>query len=154
MAETNDHVHLLGLTQNPNHLLGGFDGVRERNRARSTCVKHGLFAKHPEDAEANTAALNHQVAADDPVLCQVLELGQGWVVSAEVGIRGDYGRNPAGFCGRADGLAQAVGPEVEIMVAEGGGVVTHLEQELQLAASLADGCAKGSPHAVVTHIKH
>ena len=40
------------------------------------------------------------------------------------------------------------------MVAQGGGVVAHLEQQLQFSAGLTDGGAEGSPHAVVTVVKH
>ncbi len=54
----------------------------------------------------------------------------------EVGVRGEHCRNPAGFGGHADCLAQAVRPVVEFMVAEGGGVVTHPRHELQFAADL------------------
>ena len=113
-----------------------------------------LFAEHPEDAEANAAAFDHEVAADHPVLGQALEVGQRGVVPRETGIRGEHRRNPAGFGGHADGLAQAVRPEVEFMVAEGGGVVTHQGHELQFAAGLAGGGAERGPHAVVARVEH
>ena len=40
------------------------------------------------------------------------------------------------------------------MVAEGGGVAPHPGQQLQLAASLADGGSERGPHAVVAGIEH
>ena len=76
------------------------------------------------------------------------------VVLREVGVRGEHRRDPAGFGGHADGLAQAVRPEVELMVAEGGGVVTHPGHELQLAAGLAGGGGERGPHAVVARVEH
>ena len=63
------------------------------------------------------------------------------------------GTRPA-LAATVDGLGQAVRPEVEIMVAEGGGVVTHPGQELQFAAGLAGGGAERGPHAVVARVEH
>ena len=137
VAESDDHIHLLRLAENLHHLPGGLDGVGERRRA-ATGVEHGLLAEHPEDAEANAAALDHEVAADHalpwPGAGDRPALASS---SAEAGIRGEHRRNPAGLGGHADGLAQAVRPEVELMVAEGGGVVAHPAHELQFAAGLA-----------------
>ena len=80
VAETDDHIHLLRLAEDLHHLLGGLDGVGERNSARAVGVEAGLFAEHPEDAEADAAALDHEVAADHPILGQALEIGQRCVV--------------------------------------------------------------------------
>ena len=114
----------------------------------------GFFAEHSEDAEANAAAFDHEVAADHPLLGQALEIGQRGVVLCEVGVRGEHRRNVAGFGGHADGLAQAVRPEVEFMVAEGGGVVAHPGHELQFATGLSGGGGERGPHAVVARVKH
>ena len=72
----------------------------------------------------------------------------------KVGVRCDHRRHPARLGGHADGLAQAVRPEVELMVAEGGGVVAHAGHELQFAAGLAGCGGERGPHAVVTRVKH
>ena len=117
-------------------------------------VELGLLAEHPEEAEADAAALDHEVAADHPILGQALEIGQRRVVPAKLVFEASTARNPAGFGGHADRLAQAVRPEVEIMVAEGGGVVTHPGHELQFAAGLAGGGAERGPHAVVARVEH
>jgi len=80
-------------------------------------------AEHTEEAEAQAAAFDHEVAADQPVLGQLLETGQRRVACREIGVRrGTAGIRPP--CPPRDRLAQAIGPEVEFMVAEGGGVVT------------------------------
>ena len=79
VAEADDHVHLLRLAENLHHLLGGLDGIGERSRTAGG-VDDGLFAEHPEDAEADAAALDHEVAADHPILGQTLEIGQRRVV--------------------------------------------------------------------------
>ena len=136
------------------HLPGGLDGIGELNRAGAVGIELRFFAEQPEDAKAHAAALDHEVAADHPILGQALETGQCRVIRREVGIRCDHRRNPAGLGGHRDGLGRAVRPEVEIMVAEGGGVATHPGQELQLAAGLAGGGGKRGPHAVVARIKH
>ena len=124
------------------------------NVAAPAGVDDGLFAEHPKDAEANAPTLDHEVAADHPILGKTLEIGERGVVPREIGVRRDHRRNTASFGGDADGLAQAVRPEVEFMVAECGGVVTHPGQELQFCAGLASGGAEGGPHAVVTAVKH
>ena len=72
----------------------------------------------------------------------------------KVGIRGDHRRNLASLGGHRDGLGRAVRPEVEIMVAEGGGVAAHPGHELQFAAGLAGGGGERGPHAVVARVKH
>ena len=61
VAETDDHIDILRLAEDLHHLLGGLDGVGERNR---TAVKNGLFA---ERAKADAAALDHEVPAYHPV---------------------------------------------------------------------------------------
>ena len=144
----------LRLAEHLHHLLGGLGGVGERDRACAAGVEDGLLAHQSEDAKAYAAALDHGVAADRAGLGQALQVGQRGVVLREIGIRGDHRRDPARPGRRADGLGQAVRPEVEIVVAEGGGVVTHPRQQLQFAAGLADGGAERGPHAVVARIEH
>ena len=51
-------------------------------------------------------------------------------------------------------LAGTIRSEIEIMVAERRGVVTHTRQQLQFAAGLADRGSKRGPHAVVARIKY
>ena len=153
VAERDDHIHLLRLAQDLHHLPGGLGGIGE-GRGAAAGVDHGLLAEHPEDAEADAAALDHEVAADHALLGQALEIGQRGVAPGETGIRGEHRRNPAGLDGGADGLAQAVGPEIEFMIAEGGGVVPHPAHELQLAAGLARRGAERRAHAVVARVEH
>jgi hypothetical protein len=102
VAETDDHIDLLRLAEDCYHLLGGLDGVGERNSTSASGVELGLFAEQAEEAEADAAALDHQMAAGHPLLGQVLEIGQGRVGPREVGIRGEQRRNPAGVAGYAD----------------------------------------------------
>ena len=102
----------------------------------------------------HAAALDDQVAADQPVLGQRLQAGQGRVGAGEVGVRGDHRRHASRLRRGADGPRRAVRPEVEIMVAEGGGVAPDHRQHLQLAAGLARGAREGSAHAVVAAIQH
>ena len=154
VAERDDHIHLLRLAEELHHLPGGLDGIGELNRAGAVGIELGFFAEQPDDAKANTAALDHDVAANHPILGQALETGQCCVIRREVGIRCDHRRNMAGLGGHRDGLGRAVRSEVEIMVAEGGGVATHPGQELQFAAGLAGGRGERGPHAVVARIKH
>ena len=51
-------------------------------------------------------------------------------------------------------LPESVWPKVELVVAEGGGVVSHPAHQLQLAANLTGRGAERGPHAVVTGIQH
>ncbi len=152
VAKANNHIHLLFLVENVHHVLGGLDGVGERSCA-ALGIDSGLFAEHPEDAEAQTAALDHLMAADHPILRQTLEIRQRCVFRIEVGVRSDYRRNMSSFGGDSDRLTQSVGTEVEFMVAEGGGIVTHPGQELQFGAGLANGPAVCGPHAVVAIVQ-
>ena len=89
-----------------------------------------------------------------PSLGQLLQAGQRWVAASKIGIRCDHRRDVTRLGGHRDGLGRAIRPEVEIMVAEGGGVAAHPGQQLQLAAGLADGGGERGPHAVVTGIEH
>src|SRR5580698_1200615 len=75
MAKANNHIHLLFLVENVHDILGGLDGVGERS-CTALGVDCGLFAEYPEDPEAHTAALDHEIAADHPILGQTLEIGQ------------------------------------------------------------------------------
>lgn len=129
VAQRDHHIHLLRLAQNLDHLLGRLDGVGKRH-CTAAGVEGGLFAEHPEQTEAQTAAFDHQVAADHPVLGQALEVGQAGVAPGETGIRGNHRRSPAGGARHADGLAQSIRAEIEFMVAEGGGVIPHPGHEL------------------------
>ena len=72
----------------------------------------------------------------------------------ETGIRGEHRRDPAGLDGDADGLAQAVRPEIEFMIAEGGGVIPHSAHEAQFTAGLARRGAERRTHAVVARVEH
>ena len=147
-------VHLLRLAEDLHHLAGGLDGIGELNRAGATGIELGFLAEQPEDAKAHAAALDHEVAADHPILGQLLQAGQRWVAAREIGIRCDHRRDVTGLGGHRDGLGRTIRPEVEIMVAEGGGVAPHPGQQLQLAAGLADGGSERGPHAVVARIEH
>ncbi len=55
--------------------IGSANFTAPRQRRRS-----GFFAEHPEEAEAQAAALDHEVAADHPSLGQSLEVGQRGVI--------------------------------------------------------------------------
>ena len=114
----------------------------------------GLLAEQAEYTEAEAASLDDGVAADYPGLGQTLQVHQRRVLFAEIAIRGNYRRYLAGLGSHADRPAQAVRPEVEFMVAKGGGVVAHHAHEFQFAADLAGGGGKGGPHAVVARIQH
>ena len=102
-------------------------------RSPSTCGTAGIelrfFAEQPEDAEAHSTALDHEVSADELILRQALETGQSWVIRREVGIRCDHRRNPASLGGHRDGLSRTFRPEVEIMVAKRSDVATDPGQD-------------------------
>src|SRR5271165_7238744 len=71
-----------------------------------------------------------------------------------MGIRGNHSRNMAGPGSRINGPDEALGSEVEFMISEGGGIVTHSGHKLQFAADLASRRAKRRPHTVVARIEH
>jgi hypothetical protein len=58
------------------------------------------------------------------------------------------------FGGYRNGRPQSVRPEVELVVAERGGVEAHSEEQLQFRASLARRRAERGPVAVVAIIEH
>jgi hypothetical protein len=113
-----------------------------------------FLAEQPEDAKAHAAALDYEIAADHPVLGQLLETGQRWVIACEVGIRCDHRRNVTSLGSHRDGLRRTIGSEIEIVVAERGGVASHPGQQLQLGAGLAGNGGERGAHAVVARIKH
>ena len=126
----------------------------ENEAAPAVVIEDCFFAEQPEDAEADAAALDHEVSADHPILGQAAgDRPALHHVPSEVGVRGDYRRNAASLGGHADGLAQTIRSEVEIMVAEGDGFVTHQGHELQFGAGLARGGGERGPHAVVARVK-
>ena len=75
VAQGDDHVHLLGFAQKLHRLPGGLDGVGEL-QGGSHCVELGFLAEHPEDAEADATAFDHEVATDRPLLGEALQVGQ------------------------------------------------------------------------------
>jgi hypothetical protein len=154
VAERDDHMHLLRLAEDLHHLPGGLDGLGERHGTRAARVVLRLLAEQTDETEADTATVDHEMAADRPGLGKALEIGQRCVGRREVRIRGEHRRSLTGLGGHADRLAQAVGSEVELVVAEGGGVVPHAGHESQLAAGLATGGAERGPHAVVARVEH
>ena len=109
VAESDDHIHLLGFAENLHHFPGSLDVVGERHRT-AIGVDDGLLADHPEEAEAHAAALDHEVAADNPILGKALESGQRWVAAGEAGIRGEHRRNAAGFAATPMDLPRPSGP--------------------------------------------
>ena len=78
VAERDDHIRLLRLAEDFHHLPRGLDGIGELNRAGAAGIELGFFAEQPEDAEAHAAALDYEIAADQPILGQALETGQRW----------------------------------------------------------------------------
>ena len=153
VAETDDHIHLFRLAENLHHLPGGLDGVGERSRT-ATGVDGGLLAEQPKDAEANAPALDHEMAADHPLLGQALEVGQRRVVFRKSMFDATIGGVRPALAATANGRPQPVRPEVELMVAEGGGVVAHPGEQLQFPAGLAGRRAERGPVAVVAIIEH
>ena len=153
VAKGDDHVDLLGLAQELDHLLAGLDGVREGDRAGAGGVEDGLLAHEPEETEAQAAALDHGVPANGLVAGEGLQAGERGIAAAEVGVRGDYRGDAARLGGDADRRGHAFRPKVVVVVAEGGRVVAHQRHELQLGAGLADGGAEGGAHAVVAGVE-
>ena len=125
----------------------------ENLTARRLGVELRLFAEQPEDAEADAAALDHSsggsrhpwpIAGDRPTS----RLPPSKLVF-EATTAGTW---PA-LTATAIDSANAIGPEVEIMVAKGSGLVTHQGHELQFAACFAGGRGERGPHAVVARVK-
>ena len=131
----------------------GLDRIGELHRACATSIELRLLAEQAENAKPHAAALDHQIAANHAILGELLETCQRWIVARKVAVRCDHRRNVAGLGGYRNSLGRTIWPEVEIMVAEGGGVTPNPGQQLQFAAGHTSGGGERSPHAIVTCIQ-
>ena len=106
-----------------------------------------------DEAEAQAAPLDHEMVADNALLGQTLQAREQGMGPAEVRVGGEHRRHPARLRGHADGPAEAVRSEVELVVAEGRSVVAHAGHELQLAPGLPGGGGELGSHAVVARVE-
>ena len=119
MTERDHDIDLFGLAKMRHGLPRGFDRIGECHRASAAGVKLRFLTKQPKDAEADTAAFDDDVPTDQPVFRQALKARQGWICRRKVGIRRHQCRKAVGLGGYRDRCGRAIGPQVEIMVAEG-----------------------------------
>ena len=64
VAERDNDVELLGLTQDLHHRSGALDGIGELNRARAVGIELRFLAEHAEQTKADAAAFDHEITAD------------------------------------------------------------------------------------------
>ncbi len=153
VTQADDDVHLLSLSKQRHHFLGGLDRVGIGDRA-GVRVEHGLLAHESEQAETQSAALDHGMTTNHSFFAQAFQPRQCGVVLREVGVRGHYRRDVARLRGDINGAGQRFRPEVEIMVTERRRVVAHSRQELQFGTRMADRRTECRPHAVVARIEN
>ena len=153
MAERDDHVDLLRLAQHLHHLLGGLDRVGERRGAAAGVDMASLPStpKRPKRMPPRSITRWRRIT---PSLARRWRSASVASSPAKLVFEASTAGIAAGLGRDADGLAQAVGPEVEFMVAEGGGVVAHPAISCSSPPVSRRRGAERRAHAVVARVEH
>ena len=153
VAHADDHVRAFG-AQARHHVPSRRDPIGEGEGARIDRPRDGVGPHHAEQAEPDASALEHHVAANRSGPAQRFHAVKSGVGRIEVRVRGENRGHAAGVPGRGDRVGEGGGPEIEIMIAERGRVVSRHRQALQLGAGLLERASERGSDAGVTDIEH
>ena len=153
VAHADDDVRAF-LAQALHHFPSRRDVVGEGECARIDRPRDGVRSHHAEQAEPDAAALDHLVRADRSSLGQRFHAVEFCISRIEVRVGGQNRGHAAGVPGGHDRVRESGRPEVEIMIAEGGRVVSRHRQALQLGARVLEGASEWRADAGVADIEH
>ncbi|MCY1529789.1 hypothetical protein D9M68_649540 [compost metagenome] len=155
VREQDHHVDFFFLAQLLHHGLCGGNRIGEGQRLDHRADRHRVVAEQAEQAEADAALVDHLVRQDAPGLGMCLQavVVLAHRVETQVARQQRQQRLALGLVRGADHCGQAGRAKIELVVAQGRGVVAQLAEQTQLAADLAGDRVEQRAHAEIAAVE-